>query len=125
MARRASWVALVAAFVAALVITKAPLCPMAKGFGVPCPGCGMTRATLAMARGDFGEAAHLHPLVFVVAPLVLAVVVYTTRNYVLTGRMLTRREPRWVWTVTYLLYAALFVLWIARFFGAFGGPAPV
>ena len=31
-------------------------------FGVPCPGCGMTRATLAALRLDFQEAFRMHPM---------------------------------------------------------------
>lgn len=30
--------------------------------GVPCPGCGMMRAHLALARGDARRALHWHPL---------------------------------------------------------------
>jgi hypothetical protein len=36
--------------------------------GVPCPGCGMTRAMLFLARGDWRRAVLFHPL----APMVLA-----------------------------------------------------
>jgi hypothetical protein len=36
-------------------------------FGIRCPFCGMTRATLALAHGDLGASLAAHPL----APLVL------------------------------------------------------
>lgn len=32
--------------------------------GVSCPGCGMTRSTLALLQLDFAAAWHYHPLVF-------------------------------------------------------------
>ena len=32
--------------------------------GVPCPGCGMTRALLAALRLDFAAAFAFHPMVF-------------------------------------------------------------
>ena len=32
--------------------------------GVPCPGCGMTRALLAVLRLDFAAALAYHPMVF-------------------------------------------------------------
>ena len=38
-------------------------------FGVPCPGCGMTRATLAALRLDFAEAFRLHPMFWVMPAL--------------------------------------------------------
>ena len=33
-------------------------------FGVPCPGCGLTRANLAALRFDFAAAFEMHPLWF-------------------------------------------------------------
>lgn len=39
--------------------------------GVPCPGCGMTRAHLAALSLDFRAAFFYHPLWFLPAPLVL------------------------------------------------------
>ncbi|MCL2840388.1 MAG: DUF2752 domain-containing protein [Defluviitaleaceae bacterium] len=32
-------------------------------FGVPCPGCGSTRAALALLQGNFREALTWHPLI--------------------------------------------------------------
>ncbi|HEV8630441.1 MAG TPA: DUF2752 domain-containing protein [Thermoanaerobaculia bacterium] len=43
-------------------------CAWRRVTGIPCPGCGMTRAMAALARGELGAALHLHPF----APLVLA-----------------------------------------------------
>lgn len=37
-------------------------CPFLYFFGIPCPGCGMTRALLSMIRLDFKEAFYYHPL---------------------------------------------------------------
>ena len=42
-------------------------CPIRAATGVPCPGCGMTHAVAAFARGHWAEALRLHPLVPVVA----------------------------------------------------------
>jgi len=33
-------------------------------FHVHCPGCGMTRALLSLARGDVAAAVAYHPMVF-------------------------------------------------------------
>ena len=46
-------------------------CPINLIFGVPCPGCGLTRAVLLFLRGDFAGAFAMHPL-FVVLPLAAA-----------------------------------------------------
>ncbi|BCU78196.1 DUF2752 domain-containing protein [Luteolibacter sp. LG18] len=37
-------------------------CPFKSLTGLPCPGCGMTRATLAMLRGDWTTMVKFHPL---------------------------------------------------------------
>lgn len=39
--------------------------------GIPCPGCGMTRAHLAALRLDFQAAFSYHPLWFLPLPLLL------------------------------------------------------
>jgi hypothetical protein len=42
------------------------LCPFRAVLGLPCPGCGMTRALVYCAHGDWSAALAFHPL----APLV-------------------------------------------------------
>ena len=43
-------------------------CPSRRFLDLPCPGCGMTRALVALARGEWRRALDFHPL----APLVAA-----------------------------------------------------
>ncbi len=47
-------------------------CPIQTLTGIPCPGCGMTRAYLALLHLDIPAAFHYHPL-FWMLPLGLAV----------------------------------------------------
>src|SRR5262249_15461535 len=35
-------------------------CPFFHTFGIPCPGCGLTRATLFLFRGDWKQALIMH-----------------------------------------------------------------
>lgn len=35
-------------------------------FGIPCPACGITRATILMVTGHFFESFHMHPLLILV-----------------------------------------------------------
>lgn len=61
--------AMAAGVLAYLLLVR--VCPVQWLFGVPCPGCGMTRAHLALLRLDFAQAWYYHPLVFVTLPAVL------------------------------------------------------
>ena len=46
-------------------------CPIKYLTGVPCPGCGLSRALAALLRLDFRTALRFHPMVFVLPPVVL------------------------------------------------------
>lgn len=45
-------------------------CPIRFLSGIPCPGCGMTRACIAALRFDLVKALYYHPLFFL-APVML------------------------------------------------------
>lgn len=108
------------------ILVEAPLCPTAAMFGFPCPGCGLTRATLAALQGHFAEAFHLHPLFFFVTPLYLGVIASLGYSYVRgIGRTTSKRWSVIVSTLALIAFALLLGVWAARFFGAFGGPVPV
>ena len=55
-------------------------CPILRLTGVPCPGCGMTRACLAVLRGDFAQAFRLHAMVFAL-PLLLLLFLYDGKPF--------------------------------------------
>ncbi len=102
------------------------LCPVARLFHVPCPGCGLTRAALAIARGDVIRALALHPLSVVVVPVVGFVAAAHAYRYVRTGSAWSRaRGSRSSEAALAALALLLIAVWIARFFGWFGGPVAV
>jgi len=116
---------------ALIVALRLPFCPMAGVLGVPCPGCGLTRATFALVHGDVHGALHLHPLVFVIAPLFLGAVASAAFSYVRGPRPRSNAVAK-PWLATPLatalamgLLALTLGVWVARFCGYFGGPAPV
>jgi hypothetical protein len=43
------------------------VCGLRRLTGIPCPGCGMTRAFTALARGDWAAAWALHPFSLLLA----------------------------------------------------------
>lgn len=50
--------------IAALVVLPLWRCPFRAVTGLPCPGCGMTTALLALVRGDLAGAAQANGLIF-------------------------------------------------------------
>ena len=49
-------------------------CPVYRLTGIPCPGCGLTRAWCCFLAGDWKSAVGYHPL-FLAAPFYLLAVV--------------------------------------------------
>lgn len=76
--------------------------------GIPCPGCGTTRAAVALARLEFADAFSRYPL----QSLVWSVFVaggFVAAGWVLSGRDLPswpRRLPVWVVVLVVALAAA-------------------
>lgn len=58
-------------------------CPLTILCGLPCPGCGMTRASFALLTGRWGRAWQMNPAVF---PLALWVVYFGARRYLSDGK---------------------------------------
>jgi hypothetical protein len=99
-------------------------CPVYTILHVPCPSCGLTRATRLAAHGELAAATHMHPLWFVVLPFVAAVAGVELWGYLHGGAWGSAGRLRGVRVAGYTLVALLLVVWVARFFGAFGGPCP-
>jgi hypothetical protein len=92
---------------------------------IPCPGCGLTRATRLALHGDLAGATHLHPLWFVVVPAVAVAAVVEMRGYLRDGRLGAVERSRIGGAVIAVIAGALVVVWIARFCGALGGPVAI
>lgn len=113
-----------------LLASELPVCPTALFFGIPCPGCGLTRATRALLHGHVHEALALHPLVFVLAPLFFGAMAKVLFDFV-RGPAPDVPPGASFWTtravtvVASLLLVAVVGVWLARFAGYFGGPVPV
>ena len=49
-------------------------CPVYLIFGIPCPGCGMTRAWISLFSGDIAKAFYYHPAFFAAAIIAVCVI---------------------------------------------------
>lgn len=100
-------------------------CPIRFVLGVPCPSCGLTRAARAAVTFDFAEATRNHPLWFIVLPALALFVAIEVGSYVVRGRAVGLERVRGVRIGFGVIVGLLVCVWIARFFGAFGGPVAV
>jgi hypothetical protein len=63
--------------------------------------------------------------VWIVVPFVALLAAAELAGYVRTGRFGTWTDKSAVRIIGFVMCAALFVVWVARFLGAFGGPVRV
>lgn len=89
-------------------------CPSRLLLGLPCPGCGMTRAVAALLRGDLAGAFILHPW----APVLAAQLAlgWAAWGWSLSGTPSGRllRPARWLGPALLANLAALAALWLGR-----------
>jgi hypothetical protein len=126
--RRAAIFASVLAVGAYLLAAAHVPCGFARIFHVPCPGCGSTRAMLALASGDLAGLVRYNPLAPFMTLLVVALAGQALASVLATGTFRRVGEGAIGILVArgVMVIAALEVLlWIARFGGFLGGPVPV
>jgi hypothetical protein len=98
------------------VLPHLPLCMFQNATGLPCPGCGMTRAILRLSQGDLVGSLRMHPLGVVLATIVLASLGGTVVGLARGGDPVSEfLERRGTWFVG-LLVAAFLVIWVVRCF---------
>jgi hypothetical protein len=98
-------------------------CPLKAALGIPCPGCGLTRATVSLLRGEFAAAFGAHAFAPVLlaglAAVAVAALLPAGRREAFAG-LVGRFERRT--KASYVLFAALLLYWSVRLFflpGAF------
>lgn len=95
------------------------VCPVRAATGIPCPGCGLTTASVQLLHGDFIGSIHTHAF----APIFLALIAVMLTALILPNELrqrfvaaLARLETRSGLTAWLLL--ALFLYWGARLPGS-------
>ncbi|MBP8811347.1 MAG: DUF2752 domain-containing protein [Kofleriaceae bacterium] len=85
-----------------------PGCPFRTATSLDCAFCGMTRATLALGRGELDAALAYHP----VAPLVLALMFWLCGAIVIgRGASISRGRRPWV------ILGVIAAIWIVNLLG--------
>jgi hypothetical protein len=93
-------------------------CPILAATGVPCPGCGLTRATMQFLRGDIIPSLQTHafaPVVILVLVTMLAVLVLPEKSR--QALISTVRKFETQNGLTSLLLSALMLYWCIRLMG--------
>lgn len=90
-------------------------CPFWHVLGIPCPGCGLSRATVLLLEGDWRASLNLHAF----APIFLVAFLFIAGNLVLPekqrGWLMGRLELVERRTgITALLLVGLVVYWLVR-----------
>ncbi|MCI8497293.1 MAG: DUF2752 domain-containing protein [Clostridiales bacterium] len=105
---------LIGAAVLVLLSLRSP-CIVRESMGIPCPGCGMTRAALSFLRGDFAEVNRWHPMFWGLFPLF---------GY-LIACIFFRKLRKWVWIPILVFGIAMVLCWIIRMALFFPGEPPM
>lgn len=75
--------------------------------GIPCPGCGMTRAWLALIKGNITEAFFYHPLFWIPPVILLLLLVQKRMKWTI---------PKWIWIAVLLIYLLVYVIRMYLYF---------
>lgn len=90
-------------------------CPFFRLTGVPCPGCGLSRAVLLLLKGNVGAAVRYHAFapIFVLAFIALLLSILLPKSIIqpaIARAELTERKTG----LTALILAGLILYWLAR-----------
>ena len=72
-------------------------------FGIPCPGCGSSRAVAEICRGNIKQALRFHPLVF------LSLAVLFVFGFSIFGKSDKSKSPKKIADLALLCCAVLYI----------------
>jgi hypothetical protein len=90
-------------------------CPIFRLTGIPCPGCGLSRAVLLLLRGDFRGALKFHAFapIFLLAVVALVLAALLPRSIV--QPIVSKAEKLEGQTrLTFIILSGLILYWLAR-----------
>jgi hypothetical protein len=90
-------------------------CPFFRVTGVPCPGCGLSRATMLLLKGDLAGSIRFHAFapifLFAIVALILSLILPKSiiQPAIARAEMIERKTG-----LTVLILGSLILYWLAR-----------
>lgn len=102
--------------IAASLMTDS-ICVYKATSGLPCPGCGMTRALTALIHGDYGLAFYMHPLwPLVILGISIGVWLLVTRQTERFKHFSMSRQGNRLWLALLLIVVLVYVFRMLQYF---------
>jgi hypothetical protein len=89
-------------------------CPILSATGIPCPGCGLTRASMQLIHGDFVGSFHTHafaPVFLFAMSLMIVTLILPEAQRINLIAKITRLETRNGITAWVLFFLMLYWAW--------------
>lgn len=87
---------------------KITYCPVKSIYSIPCPACGLSRASVELLRGEWLTAFTINPLVYLVHPLFITLGLTALYDHCFkTNRIRSFINARWSKTVLVLILLLL------------------
>lgn len=107
------WISLTAFLLIAWLFTSS-ICVFRSIFGIPCPGCGLTRAVLAAMQGNISAAFSAHPLF----PLALAALAAVAILMLINPGLLSSRPASIIWIILCAVFIGVYIYRMIVYFPA-------
>lgn len=105
-------------YVSISILDTGTRCVYKNLFGIPCPGCGMTRSYIHLLEGDWRAAFEDHPL-FMLVPVIILL------SAVLLWKRLSPKMNRVISSVLLGIAVMFIVVYVIRMFNLFPDRDPL
>ena len=90
-------------------------CPFFRLTGVPCPGCGLTRACMLLLRGEVQASIKFHAFAPIFVLLIAILIITTLLPRAITEPLIHKAETLERQTgITIIILVGLILYWLAR-----------
>ena len=90
------------------------ICSSRMIFGIDCPGCGMTRAFIAISHGQFQKAWNFNPASFLVYLLIIGQIPWQSIQLWRIRRGLLPIDTLWIYSLPLVTALALVTQWFIK-----------